>query len=152
MTNREIFFVGDCYDGSYGPTILLKTELQDAVRWLHGLLIELATGVTESIDLHSMSEISFPQVNSFRLQRVSSQSSQALRKAVSPSGDLAFDWSQVKTGWQTTVKLLDPLAEGGVGHQYLTDEVKDEALLEVSVGEPDVGAELWKMLGPGSSR
>ncbi len=46
----------------------------------------------------------------------------------------SFVWSCTSDEWTTMSLLLEPFLKGS-GHQYLTDEVADDALIEVSYGE-----------------
>ncbi len=58
----------------------------------------------------------------------------SLRKITNPLGKVLFKWSQCQEGWRTCVGLLDGLLEGP-GHQYLTMEGVDDALVEASLME-----------------
>jgi hypothetical protein len=49
-----------------------------------------------------------------------------------------FVWSATADGWLYLADLIKPLADGGAGHQYLTDDKDDVALIELSCGEQDV--------------
>lgn len=46
-----------------------------------------------------------------------------------------FDWACTKDKWLVNAGLLEPFRRGTTGHQYLTDEGTDDALVEVSFGE-----------------
>jgi hypothetical protein len=50
----------------------------------------------------------------------------------------AFVWSATANGWLYLVDLMQPLVDGGTGHQYLTEDKDDVALIELSSGEQDV--------------
>lgn len=50
----------------------------------------------------------------------------------------AFVWSATRDGWLYLADLIQPLADGGAGHQYLTEDKDDVALIELSCGEQDV--------------
>jgi hypothetical protein len=47
----------------------------------------------------------------------------------------ALVWRCTSDEWITCAALLEPLAEGKRGHQYLTEERYDDVLIEVSHGE-----------------
>lgn len=49
-----------------------------------------------------------------------------------------FRWCASSEGWAYEAGLLDPFVEGRSGHQYLTREGVDAALVEVSFLEPHV--------------
>ncbi len=46
-----------------------------------------------------------------------------------------FYWVRSSSGWMECVDLMDGLIRGGTGHQYLTKEGIDDALVEVSLLE-----------------
>ncbi len=50
----------------------------------------------------------------------------------------SFVWSATADGWLYLADLIQPLVDGGAGHQYLTDDKDDVALIELSSGEQDV--------------
>jgi hypothetical protein len=49
-----------------------------------------------------------------------------------------FVWSATADGWLYLADLIHPLVDGRMGHQYLTDDKDDVALIELSSGEQDV--------------
>jgi hypothetical protein len=50
----------------------------------------------------------------------------------------AFLWQCDDDEWQTNAELLDPFVAGRTGHQYLTRAGVDDAVVEISFGEPEV--------------
>lgn len=46
-----------------------------------------------------------------------------------------FTWIATPDDWESYAALLEPFIEWEYGHQYLTDEVNDDLLVEVSFGE-----------------
>ncbi|MGH2378137.1 MAG: RHS repeat domain-containing protein [Candidatus Limnocylindria bacterium] len=59
---------------------------------------------------------------------------QPSRKALSGQ-DGSFEWTCTREQWLVNAGLLEPFRLGRAGHQYLTDEGIDDALVEVSFGE-----------------
>ncbi len=54
------------------------------------------------------------------------------------SGQQSFVWSATEDGWLHSRDLVQALREAGSGHQYMTDDKDDVALIELSLGEPDL--------------
>jgi hypothetical protein len=50
----------------------------------------------------------------------------------------SFVWSATVEGWLYLAELIQPLADGVAGHQYLTEDDDDVAVVELSSGERDV--------------
>jgi hypothetical protein len=89
-----------------------------------------------------VAELGFPiEVGEQRDMRLSGLSSVILRRTEqaapkSLSGrDRAFVWACTREQWLTHAAMLEPFRRGQPGHQYLTDEGIDDALVEVSYGE-----------------
>jgi hypothetical protein len=56
--------------------------------------------------------------------------------AWSPGGPPTFRWRQSKDGWRQCAYLVKGLLQGsGRGHQYLTTEGVDDALIELAYRE-----------------
>ncbi|MDE3095458.1 MAG: hypothetical protein KGK07_05570 [Chloroflexota bacterium] len=51
----------------------------------------------------------------------------------------AFIWRCTSDAWLNLVDLLEPFVNDRRGHQYLTSEVDDDALVEVSLHETHAG-------------
>jgi hypothetical protein len=50
----------------------------------------------------------------------------------------SFEWSATEDGWLHLRDVVQALCEHGAGHQYLTDDEDDVALIELSFGEQSV--------------
>jgi hypothetical protein len=127
--------IGDitCYiEGAYGPTILLVLTSVDGVSWLRAILDGLAESeVGTVLRLDSQSRVSIgAAVTELNLQLTDRSTGRHL------VGDRtgAFTWSCTAEEWRTASQLIEPLLHEA-GHQYLTSEVDDDALIEVSFGE-----------------
>lgn len=139
-------FIGDFYQGAYGPTILLKANSNGAASWLHNVFVNLANGTTQSIDLAKCPAVVIPTLEALTLRCVSKRPEIVLRQTAIPSGVPHFEWTQDASSWEMAAGLLEPFVAGNSGHQYFTNETKDDALIEISFGEPDVGAALVSSL------
>ena len=155
----KLLIAGDFYEGSDGPTIILKLLSPAAVEWLHGVMTKLANDPEFAIDLAAQSEAHILGIRSWNLYRSSGSSDDAgvnligarfwklfrgsnwpiaLRGPSSVVADADFEWEMDEDGWITAAALLEPFLDGKPGHQYLTSAGHDAALVEVSFGEPNI--------------
>lgn len=122
----------DFGDGAYGPTLLLIAQPGDGIRWLHGLL----RGLAESPEGTAVRVVPQPlvwtseDVTEIRLCVVTRSPVRHLQHDRAGS----FVWSATAEEWTTATLLVEPLLHQP-GHQYLTSETEDDALVEISVGE-----------------
>jgi hypothetical protein len=128
--------VGDFYDGAYGPTIILIASLPAACAWLQEVFRELADG-GPSRTLTTEPEVRFTNVEMIEMVRRPDGPRVTLRHS-DDTAEKSFVWSATAVGWLYLADLIQPLVDGGVGHQYLTDAKDDVALIELSSGEQDV--------------
>ncbi len=126
---REIIH-GDFYAGAYGPTILLEAQELLGVDWFLRKLVELSRDEEAAFDLASMPEMSITGVSELKVETVEVQPEVALTR----TGD-RFCWRQDTLRWAHASMLIEPLLKGGPGHQYLTREGTDAALIEFSFNE-----------------
>jgi hypothetical protein len=135
-STSEKLIDGEYYQGSYGPTIILNASSLAAVGWIHRLFADLASDRAEIVDLMAMSEVMIRGTRRLLLIQVSEQPEVALRLRSDEAFDgVEFEWRQDAENWRRTAALLEPFLAGDTGHQYLTQENKDEALVELSFGE-----------------
>jgi hypothetical protein len=133
-----LLVVGQYGEGAYGPTILLKLLSPAAVEWLHDVMRNLANDPKVVIDLAAQPGVSLLGIRSWKLRRSSQPGDVALRGPASVVAEADFEWEMDEFGWLRAAGLLEPLLRGKSGHQYLSREGHDAALVEVSFGEPDV--------------
>lgn len=134
-SDRPPSIVGGFGDGAYGPTIFLKLESDAAVRWLHDLMLSMVNS-TESRDLTSESIAQFRGIDRLELRSAFKAEKHLLRVR----DRFSFLWCGSADYWRRTAGLLEPFLGGKTGHQYLTREGIDDAVLEVSFRESDVTA------------
>jgi hypothetical protein len=133
---RSPLLTGDLYDGAYGQTIILIADSSAACVWLQAVFRELAHGGS-SRTLTAESEVQITNVEAIELvtrpdgPRVTFRQSDAATEG-------SFVWSATPEGWLYLADLIQPLVDGGIGHQYLTEDKNDVALIELSSGEQDV--------------
>lgn len=122
----------DFYDGAFGPSILLVLTTQESVAWLREVFEDLADAPIDAV----VNLIGLPQV-----QAGAALAGLVLRRVVSPpdkhlalAARGAFSWSCAADEWKTMSLMLEPFPQQQ-GHQYLTAEGTDDAVIEVSYGE-----------------
>lgn len=123
---------GDYGEVTYAPTILLRAHQPEGVQLLRSVFDALAQaepGETRQLEEEPEVELG-AAVYTLRL-RVTAKTS---RRHLVRDGAGGFEWSCTAEEWRTTSDLLEPLTHQS-GHQYLTSEVDDDALVEVSAGE-----------------
>jgi hypothetical protein len=129
---------GAFYAGAYGPTILLKVT-QVGVARLHDVFKSLAAGSHPPLRLDLQPGVNITGLDALTLLKVDDGEAFGLKRT-----DGSFVWSSTADGWVALGYLLEPFLEGRTGHQYLTgnrylkSEEDDDAIVEVSYGEPDV--------------
>ncbi len=136
--NGERLIEGAFYQGAYGPTIIMKVLSREAVDWLAGVFMDLAEHSDACIELTVASGVHLEAVSLLKLQRVDEQPDVALKQLADVTEGAEFAWSQDAENWRTSATLLTALLDRGSGHQYLTHEGKDAALIEISFEEPSV--------------
>lgn len=137
MTDSEPpLIVGDFYHGAYGPTILLEAQSVQGVDWFLRMLVKLSRDEQANFDLASMPELRIEGVDELKVETVPVQPDNPLtRTAGSGYDDASFLWRQDTLRWAHASMLIEPLLKGRPGHQYLTSEGRDAALIEFSHGE-----------------
>lgn len=123
---------GDFYDGAFGPSILLVLTSDESIAWLRSLFQDIARAPIGT----ALSLVNQPRVrigaalNELLLVRVARQPEKHLVR----EADDSFVWSCTSNEWETNGLMLEPFLEQP-GHQYLTSEGHDDALIEVSFSE-----------------
>jgi len=133
----DILILGHYGSGADGPTVMLKLLSPRSVVWLRSAILRVSDAGA-IVDLASEREVNIIGVRTFILRRVAEPDGAALRGPSSPVADAEFEWLQDAPGWMRTVGLLEPFLQDKAGHQYLTDQERDAALVVASFGEPDV--------------
>jgi len=136
LGEKSPLLVGDFYDGAYGPTIILIASSPAACGWLQDAFRELAHG-GPSHTLTAEPEMRFTNVEAIEMVCRPDGPRVTLRHSDGTDGR-DFVWSATADGWLCLADLIQPLTDGGAGHQYLTEDEDDVALIELSVGEEEV--------------
>jgi hypothetical protein len=138
------FISGELGVGAYGPTILLVLHTSEAAQWLHDLFAGLAFNrERNSIDLGRQRGIELLKIGGLELRVASGRPDRHLIESTPGR----FIWSCTPEEWETASLLIEPFMAGQSGHQYLTSDAADAAVVEVSYG----GAESRLCRGPDGS-
>lgn len=125
----------DYYQGAYGPTIRLGTESLETLMELKSLLEELRRGQRASLTLTDLPGLTVTNLDSLVLRVVEKQPTCVIRRV---EGDTtAFLWENTADWWSDEIARIDAMIESGnqPGHQYLSNEAGDDALIELSFRE-----------------
>lgn len=132
MSPQQPLLEGDFYEGAYGPSILLVLTSREAVAWLRSIFDNLSrASIGDVFRLDSQPRVEIgAALTALELRRVEHMP----RRHLVQAPDTSFMWSCTAEEWQTASLMLEPLLEQS-GHQYLTSEADDDAIIEVSYGE-----------------
>jgi hypothetical protein len=121
---------------AYGPTVRLDTDsLADlmAVRELFG---RLAAGDTLEEELGRALTCQLDSIRSLIVRAVQHRPSKALLLEYCGPGGPVFRWSNTPEDWLECAAKVDALmASDSPGHQYMTTEGVDDALVEICFRE-----------------
>jgi hypothetical protein len=136
VIERPLLIEGDYFAGAYGPSILLILVSPEAAQWLKVLFDGLADqGTGASVELTGMPEVTIgAALTDLTLSVVDDAPTRHLVR----SRDGSVRWSCTSEEWRTAGQLVEPLIDHP-GHQYLTSEIDDDAIVEVSRGEEHPG-------------
>ena len=129
---KNVLVEGDYGQGAYAPTIRLtarQPEGIDLLRSVFDALGQAEPGETRQLNDEPGVELG-AAIYALRLRVTATTPQPHLVR----DGSGGFEWSCTAEEWRTASDLLEPLTRQR-GHQYLTSEVEDHALVEVSAGE-----------------
>jgi hypothetical protein len=115
--------------------IVMQIASEAAVAWLSQLFLDVAAGLKEP-ELSELPGVRLVDLDGLRLTRALPDGARELVRLDDRS---AFRWTCSQERWRTHAALLEPFLAGRVGHQYMTSENVDDALIEVSFGESHPG-------------
>lgn len=128
--------VGDFYDGADGPTIILIASAPAVCAWLQEVFREISHCVPNRT-LSVQPEVRFTNVEAIEMVCRANGPRVTLGRGADTARK-TFVWSATADGWLYLADLIQPLADGKAGHQYLTEDKNDVAVVELSCGEQDV--------------
>lgn len=126
----------DLYDGAYGCTLRIDArELRD-LAVVRQLFVTLGSVRVETIHLESTSEFSVSGARSLQLRQLPLRPEKRVTLEKRGSDVPTVDWANDRAGWLRLVGLVDGMiAHGGPAHQYLSEERRDDALIELAYRE-----------------
>ena len=124
--------------GAYGPTLSFIVNSEDILQYLYGLF--------KGLSRFDYNEISLSENDSFVLSNMQDLILKTLTKKKPYEKNLSeikgenvsckYIWALDTEGWYDCLGLMEGLMQGsGKGHQYLTSEDFDDALVVVSYNE-----------------
>jgi hypothetical protein len=132
VTPAEPHVIGEFAEGAYGPTIRLTARSPHGVASLIRLIDGLASGMpSRTIALEEQPDFCIDA--SLRHLGLKLVARPGARRLVRDRRG-GFVWNGTRDEWNTIAMLMEPLTRQA-GHQYLTSEISDDALIELSQGE-----------------
>lgn len=136
--NHTNLILIDYYLGAYAPTIRIDVHSPAALSQLKRLFLSLAEGSEKEVDLAQHEMITASGLHSLIL-RVIPDSRTIKKNLVLMKNELQridFSWVGNSEQWQRCAALVEALIESNkAGHQYLTTEGIDDALVELAYME-----------------
>jgi hypothetical protein len=129
----------DYYDGAYGPTIRIYTKSRAALKKLKSTFLHLSSCLEATVNLAAIEGVNALTLNSLIIRgssEVEGFKKKLIRVTKNKSKEIAFEWLITPQGCEKIADLVDGLLEHNLpGHQYLTQEGIDDAIVELSFKE-----------------
>ncbi len=127
----------DFYPGAYGPTVRIDVQSLDQLVQLREHFRSLAESRVHEIRLHEMAEVQTIGLTALTLITVQKGQEGSKTFERLSGRDVQFRWARSPEGWADCLARIDRLVEEKkAGHQYLTNEGIDDALVELAFLEP----------------
>jgi hypothetical protein len=124
------------YVGAYGPTIRIDSQSMEDLVAVGQLFRRLASGAVQEADFGQALGCRLDSIGSLIVRSVESRSSKALALQYYTAGQPVFGWSNSGDEWLEQAEKVDALAAAdSPGHQYLTREGVDDAVVELCFRE-----------------
>ena len=124
------------YMGAYGPTIRIAIQTPEDLIAMRRLFEKLASGEVVQQDLAKVLTWSFDSIQSLIVRSAPESPTKALELKGHTSQGPIFWWTNSYDDWLECAYKVDPLIFGdSPGHQYLTHEGFDDALVELCYKE-----------------
>jgi hypothetical protein len=136
--NKNIILL-DYYEGAYGPTIRIDVQSIDTLNKVKDLFLNLSKlTVHTTIDFIELPSVKAYSINQLLMKRTPDNQEPKKKLELVPdrSGDIVFCWAVSSDGWQLCADLVDGMLDANCpGHQYLTQEGVDDAIVELAFME-----------------
>lgn len=128
------------YMGAYGPTILINVTSNANLLIMRGLFWDLSRGKIQEINLQDVDAIAMDGLKGITLKLVSRENRKVLNRLENRDGIPGFEWARCQDAWmEGGVCLIDGIIDSKMpGHQYLTQEGTDDAVIELSYKERNI--------------
>jgi hypothetical protein len=124
------------YMGSYGPTIRIDTHLPEQLLFIRDLFGRLASDGAMEEDFACAVPCRLDSIRTLLVRSTPRRLPKALELERRDSGGASFRWSNTPEDWlECAAKVGALIDSGAAGHQYLTTETIDDALVELSYQE-----------------
>lgn len=128
--------VVDFYQGAYGPTITIDVMPREALVFMRDVVKGLSSGSLSEFVIRDGSMFLTSGLDSLLLRTADPKPKRKRVVRRETSNVLEFVWTDDRDGWRNCLGRVGGLLQsGGPGHQYLSDEGFDDALIELSYGE-----------------
>jgi hypothetical protein len=128
----------DYYEGAYGHTIRIDVRIIDDLITLKSLFLGLASDNASQLNLLDLSGVTATGLQYLILEQNDSTANlgTGLKSVTTNTGEIGFIWSLPHSGWTRCGGLLQGMIDYGKPcHQYMTDEARDETIVELAFGE-----------------
>lgn len=124
------------HPGAYGPTLLIAPFLREELETLERLFFDLAARKIEQRELSRALACELDSLEGITLLGTATDRNAGFRRVGDPASLPRFEWHSSPDAWTDCALLVRRLRESDApGHQYLTREGVDDALVVVSFGE-----------------
>jgi hypothetical protein len=125
----------DLYDGAYGPTIRVDVQARAGLLFLRDAVKALADGSGSNFEIVSGDRFALSGVAAVHMAAVEDDAGLGFRRMVQGKSP-TFTWTLDRDAWRRCLGLVDGLVVANrPGHQYLTAEGEDDALVELAFME-----------------
>lgn len=125
----------DYYPGAYGPTIHVALKSHEHLTRLLRIFQPLAESETE-VNLHALPEVQLSNLQQFELSSTPGDDTAPKSLTLVTGNGGKARWTQSQNAWARTIRLVEIFMKDNTsGHQYLTKEGIDDAIVEVAYRE-----------------
>jgi hypothetical protein len=128
----------DYYPGAYGLTIRIGTNHVSSAQQIRNIFLHLAQSQNAEVEFQKVVPVRKTNIASLLLKRVpiGKEQMRKLEHVQTIADGPVFVWTRDSDGWMECAEKLDwILRKGNPGHQYLTVEGVDDALIEFAFRE-----------------
>lgn len=131
--------VVDYYQGAYGPTIRIDIQTLENLLKVREIFARMANATDETRNFFELGDVTVSGLSALILRSTVKEKEGEKKLQAMEGGQEgpAFLWTMTPNGWSRSAGLIDGIIESVSpgGHQYLTQEGIDDALVEVSFME-----------------